>query len=149
MNKKASGNGQGQGARATSVLTSAQPQATVGQGAAANGPFTAPRQPRTPAMNPVQTPTSSTPTQGQTQRPRSYSEAASGDTAARQTVRDSINHQSSTGAQITALTETRWREAMAQAFGMSTSASQASADSRLRTQSLGDAPSRGPGNIGN
>ena len=66
-------------------------------------------------------------------------------------MRDSIIQQSPTGAQITALSKTKWREAMNKAFGMLTSASLNSADFHFRSQSLGDqeALNRGLGKSGN
>ena len=105
---KASGNAKGQGRGATSAQIK-KPQPT--QGASVNGPFT------------------------ETQRPRSFSEAVSGNLAARQTVRQSIVQQASTAAQITAMSDEKWREAMNKAFGM-TSASPTQAESRSRSQSM-------------
>ena len=108
--RKASGNGQGQRSGAATVQTPqpqqiqpqqnqhlAQPQ--VSQGASAQGPFQ----------------------QAQVQQPRTYSEAVS-DRAARQTVRDSMQQQASTGAQISALEEDPWFAQMEDAYGMRMSA---------------------------
>ena len=113
---KASGNGQEQ--RREAVPAQAQQPQAQSQGAAASGPFE---------------------TNTQQQRPRSFSEAVSG-TRARQTVRQSLVQQASTGAQITAMSEEKWLEAMQKAFGMS-SASPIPAESRSRSQSLNSPPS--------
>ena len=92
---------------------------TTCEGASAAGPFQAPRTPATPA------------------RPRSFSEAVSGNRAARQTVQQSIVQQASTGAQITAMSDEDWRKAMEKAFG-GKSASPTQEESRSRTQSLNE-----------
>ena len=115
---KASGNARGQRQGAATVQIP-QPQTQVNMGASSNGPFEAPR-------------------------PRSFSEAVSGNQTARQTVRQSLEQQATTGAQITAMSDERWREAMNRAFGM-TSASPTQEESRSRTQSLGtmDQPMNG------
>ena len=103
--RKAPGNGQGQrpGAAAVQVpqpqQTQPRAQPQVNQGASSHGPF-----------QPVQA-----------QQPRTYSEAVS-DRAARQTVKDSMQQQASTGAQISALEEDPWLAQMEDAFGMRMSA---------------------------
>ena len=108
-----SGNARGQRTGVATVQTP-QPQVPsspgpqVSQGASTQGPFLQP-QPQIPAQAAV------------TQQPRTYREAAL-DRAARQTVRDSMQQQASTGAQINALEEDPWMAQMEEAFGMRMSA---------------------------
>ena len=121
-----SGNGREQGQGATPAQTQRPQVSQASQGASAAGPFNfeAPRIPATPAQS----------------RPRSFSEAVSGNLAARQTVRQSIVQQASTRAQITAMSDEEWRRAMERAFG-GNSASPTQEGSRSRTQSLNDTKS--------
>ena len=90
-------------------------------------------------------------------RPRSFSEAASGDAAARQTVRESMDHQASAGAQIKAMRTQAWKDTLDNAFGVSAtvfpelrspSGQRPGSDSRPRTHSLGSAPPAPPATRG-
>ena len=136
----ASGNGQGQSSGAASVQTSRpQPVNQVANtGASGTGPFTSPRMVITsPRLRPLP------PTPSSEQSQRTYSQVASEE--ARRTVGASISQQVSVGAQIAALSETRWRQEMERALGMSTSASSrpSSAGSQARTPGGPGAPSQG------
>ena len=112
--RQASGNAQGQRAAGAAPVQNSQPQTPARSSAAsASGPFT---------------------TQAEVhQQPRTYSQVASGNLAARQTVRDSVVQQASTEAQLTALSETSWLEAMGRAFG-NTQLTSTSTDSPSRSQ---------------
>ena len=136
----ASGNENGQRGGATSVRApSPMPQHQAPQ---------VPQLPQLPPLIPVNQPSHQP---GQI-RPRSFSEAASGEAAARQTVRDSLSHQASAGAQIRALRTREWSSTLEDAFGVSLAVhpemrspgQSRDLGARPRTQSLGTAP-RGSG----
>ena len=111
---QASGNAQGQRAAGAAPVRTSQPQTPArSSGASALGPFV---------------------TQAEVHpQPRTYSQVASGNSAARQTVRDSVVQQASTEAQLTALSETSWLEAMGRAFG-NTQLTSTSTESPSRSQ---------------
>ena len=116
QNNQASGNARGQRPGAASVQIQPQAQAQPQAGAVASAAENSFRAPTAPSSM---------------TRPRSYSEAASGSAAARQTVRESLEQQAFLGAQVRSLENDPWRRQMEEAFGMSMTGLSGSLDSLL------------------